>query len=403
MSERMWFDYKTSDPEEYIKPVFKHKLVKQIGRVEYKEDVLKLSKEEEERARVLHQESIVFDLHTHPWVWPENIELIEEWQRICRYPMGFEGIKASGLTGYFDGFGTLARISTYLPWVFEDHVMDIGMRFAQIGHHRDKMVRAFNAEDVATAKKEGKCAIFVGFENAAVIENRLDRLDLLYGLGLRMCGLTYNDRNLIGDGCGERTDTGLSNFGLDVVARMNNLNMIIDLSHSGYKTSMEAIEVSKDPVTFSHNGAKALNPESGKMRKDEEIKAMAEKGGIIGIETVPNVLSTKERQGINDVLDHVDYCVKLVGADHVGIGCDISFGDHVGLHRYDITHAVGRALLLKSGLGVGGLRAKYMEGIENPSEWPNITRGLVLRGYSDQEIKKIIGANAVKFVEKVIG
>jgi len=212
-----------------------------------------------------------------------------------------------------------------------------------------------------------------------------------------MMMLTFNSRNYVGDGCGERTDSGLSYFGLDVVERMNKVGVMIDLSHCGDKTTLDTIEASKDPVLFNHTGARSLHQKCKRLKTDEAMKALAEKGGLMGVSAVPNQLSNAKRQGIQDMLNHIDYAVKLIGIDHVAIGLDNVFGDQVAHHR-----AGAKTVFFLSRVGQE-LNADYMEGIESPEEWPNITRGLVSRGYSDQEIEKIIGGNALRIVEQVVG
>jgi len=141
-----------------------------------------------------------------------------------------------------------------------------------------------------------------------------------------------------------------------------------------------------------------LNPRCKRLKTDEQIQAVAEKGGLIGICAVPNFLANTKRQGIQDLLNHVDYVVKLVGVDYVAIGLDNLFGDHVAYHR----KVMGEGSGITSRIGVK-LVADYMEGIESLEEWPNITRGLVSRGYSDQEIEKIIGSNALRIMDRTIG
>ena len=141
-------------------------------------------------------------------------------------------------------------------------------------------------------------------------------MDVLYALGVRIAGLTYNRQNAIGCGLLERHDPGLSELGIAVVQRMNDLGMAVDVSHAGFTTAMDAIKHSRTPIIYSHNAAHALRP-TWRTRKDEELVACARKGGIIAITAVPNSLSDDPRQDIDCVLDHYDYMVKLVGADHV--------------------------------------------------------------------------------------
>ena len=326
---------------------------------------------EEERGAQLHEKLIPIDLHTH---------ITDEYDR--------QRVRNSGLTCMFEAVAVI-------PEIYEESTNQLGSLYHFVQTQPD-MRLGFRAEDVRRAKKDGKQLVMAQFE-PQTIGLRLDRIDTLHGLGVRMMMLTFNSRNYVGDGCGERTDSGLSYFGLDVVDRMNKVGMMIDLSHCGDKTTLDTIEASKDPVLFNHTGARALHPKCKRMKTDEAMKALAEKGGLMGISAVPNQLSNAKRQGIPDMMNHIDYAVKLIGVDHVAIGLDNVFGDQVAHHR-----AGAKTVFLLSRIGQE-LNADYMEGIESPEEWPNITRGLVSRGYSDQEIEKIIGGNALRTMEQVVG
>lgn len=368
----------------------KFKLVKQIGRV--KEYVVELSEEQEARAVALHENSIVFDLHMHGVVLPEDLSEMELWLSTFRPELGYEGIKRAGLTAYIDGFASMGH-----SWTFDGAIREIGLRWCDLDHNYDKVVRAFRAEDVRRAKREGKVAIFMGTENAELAGNDLDNLDMLYGLGLRAIGLCYNKRSLVADGRTERTDCGLSKFGLQFIERLNDLGMIIDAVHAGERTTLEAIEASRDPIIVSHTGARGVHP-TARMASDEELEALAAKGGLAGIHSGPNVLSDAKRQTVEVMVDHVDYCVNLIGIDHVAIGSDNCFGDKNAMHAHTIREHAADGLQ-----DYLSFSAPYMEGIENPSEWLNITRALVKRGYSDEDIQKLIGGNVLRFVEQVVG
>lgn len=174
---------------------------------------------------------------------------------------------------------------------------------------------------------------------------------------------------------------------------MNDLGMVIDLSHASTRTALDAIELSKVPCVFSHNAAYGLRP-TKRCRTDEELQACARKGGVIGITAVPNSLSDDPNQDINCVLDHYDYMVKLVGVDHVAIGTDTLIGDHVGLHV---------ALLGRDRPGAEHKPpAEYLSGIESPADGKNIIRGLIARGYADDAIAKIAGQNALDLLRRVM-
>ena len=369
----------------------KFKLVQQIARVG-KEHIVELSAEEEARALDLHRRSIVFDLHMHAAVIPEDISQMDAWMKSLRYETGYEGIKKAGLTAYIEGFGSMGH-----TWHLGDATREIGLRWCDMDHNYDKIIRALRVEDVKRAKRENKTAVFIAIENAEPLGNDLDNLDMLYGLGLRAMGLAYNKRNLVGDGRTERTDCGLSDFGLRLVERMNDLGIIVDGAHAGVRTTLDAIEASKDPIIISHTGAQGLRP-TVRMATDKELEALAAKGGLAGIHSGPNILSNAKQQGVETMIDHVDYCVNLISIDHVAIGSDNFFGDKNAVHAYTIKeHAADGVQKYLS------FEAPYMEGIENPSEWVNITRALLKRGYSDEDIQKLIGGNTLRLVEQVVG
>ena len=252
----------------------------------------------------------------------------------------------------------------------------------------DKAVQVGNAGDIEAAKQHGTVGFLPTLEHLA-IGSELDRVDAFYGMGVRLAGLTYNRKNYIGDGQNERNDGGLSDFGIAVVDRMNQLGMAVDVSHASFRTTMDAIHFSQAPVTFSHNAAYTLRP-TPRTRNDEELSACAEKGGLIAITAVPNALSDDPKQTIDCVLDHYDYMVKLVGVDHVGIGTDTNIGDHVAFHRVML------------GRDPEQLPAPYLNGLESPADGKNIIRGLIRRGYSDDEVKKLAGGNALQFFRRVM-
>ena len=372
------------------------RLCKEIGRIE--ERIVELSPKDEERAMRLHHESIVIDLHLHLTVLPDDMKDFEIWARSGKPATGFEGIKRSGMTACLCGFGgTMGRRSSPTPWQFFDAIWDLGIRQADMDHHQDQIIRGYSVKDIQEAKRSGRTAVISHIENAQGIDSDLDRVDVLYGLGIRCLGLTYNARTTIGDGCTEKTDGGLSSFGLKVVERMNRLGMLIDISHCSPLTTKAAIETSTVPCCGTHTLAKGVH-DIPKGMTDDLIKLLAKHGGVIGVMAVPNITCSKEVQTVFDVIDHVDYIVKLVGADHVAIGTDAMFGDHVGFQRRMRQHdTINLTDMIKK------LDASHMEYIENPSQWPNITRALVARGYSDDTIKKIIGENVLRLLNETIG
>lgn len=369
------------------------KLVKEIDRVP--EEKIPLTTAQEDKVNRIHKENVIFEFHSHPVLLPENMEEFGEYSRRGRYWTAYEGLKRSGITACLDGIGSLAYISSTIAWQFSDVVYELGMRFSDFEHHKDQVVIARCAEDIRKAKREGKVAIVAHLENSGAIGNVLDRLDVLYGLGFKCMGLTYNDSNYIGGGRTDRIDTGLTDFGFTVIERMNELGILIDLAHAGDTVIKETLEISKKPCCTTHDCCMEVS-KNPRCKPDSTLKAIADKGGVIGLQAVPNTLSKKPEQGIEDVLQNIDHAVKVAGIDAVAVGTDTMFGDHVALHK-KILESVSLGKQLKA------FPAPYMKGIENPADFVNVTRGLVKRGYSENDIKKIVGGNVMRIFEEVVG
>ncbi|MFA5058171.1 MAG: membrane dipeptidase, partial [Opitutaceae bacterium] len=266
--------------------------------------------------------------------------------------------------------------------------------------HQDFLIHCKRPDDIRRAHREGKLAWVASIEGAMPIENELDRIDILYGLGVRLLGLTYSESNALGSGLKEERDAGLSAFGREVVKRMNKVGMLIDISHSSPLTAIDAAEVSSAPICMSHCGARALW-NSKRLATDEAIKAVAAKGGVIGIEAAPHTTITQKHRvhDIDAIMEHFEYVAKLVGIDHVTFGPDTNFGDHAGLHRIF-------AKFLSTGQTRNTTeefpRVEYVKGMENPRECSkNVIRWLVKRGYSDEDIGKVVGGNVLGLLEKV--
>jgi membrane dipeptidase len=261
------------------------------------------------------------------------------------------------------------------------------------------VVLGLTTEDIVRAKQNGQIAFIVSLEGAAMIENELDRIDILYGLGVRCLGIAYSEGNALGAGLREPRDGGLTQFGRDAVRRMNKLGLAIDISHSGDQTSLDTIEVSDKPIFITHSGARALW-NSRRLKPDDIIRACAEKGGVIGIEAAPHTTITEKnpRHSLESFMEHFEYCANLVGIEHVTFGPDALYGDHVGLH-----HALSEALSIKQSRGnVPYPEVAFVEGLENPTEaFPNIVRWLVKHGYSDEDIAKVIGGNVMRLLKEV--
>lgn len=344
--------------------------------------MLELSKTDEERAKNLHEKSIVINA-MDPTYLLYNFTRVEK-------PKYFLSLEKGGITA----------VNLNVAWIhdnFRQSIFGIYTWYKRLKTHSERFTLATKAEDIINAKKGGKIAFIFGFQGPAPIENDSNLLDIFHKLGVRVIQLTYQKRNLLADGVGERIPCGLSRFGVEVIEEMNRLGILVDLSHVGYASSMEAMEVSKEPVIFSHSNVHAIRDVKRNLT-DEQIQAMAEKEGVMGI----SVLSTFLREGkatLKDYLDHIDYVVNLVGVDHVGIGLDV--GEERSNEELDILHREIFSGAPPSDMAGPPLEQRYV--INSYSKMINITRGLVARGYSDQEVEKILGRNFLRVFKKVWG
>ncbi|MEO5966468.1 MAG: membrane dipeptidase [Candidatus Limnocylindrales bacterium] len=359
--------------------------------------VVEISEAEEARAWRLLGTHPAISLHDHLEVYPLDLAEADDWVRDAHPFTGYEGLARSGLAAVFENFGDgTATITSKSGWKWSDVIHDIGMRYADWAH-QGFAVRAETLAGIRDAFANGQVALIGALEAATPIENELDRLDVLYGLGIRMLGVTYSEANALGSGCRETLDGGLSGFGRRAVERMNRLGILIDVSHAGDRTSLDTIRLSNAPVCISHSGSRELWPIS-KCKPDEVIRACAERGGVIGIEAAPGTTMVKpdlEEASIETFMRHFEYCVDLVGIDGVTFGPDTFFGDHAG------TYGTPQGALLASGDSeYDSVVPEHVVGLENIGDFPNIVRWLVKHGYSDDDIAKVIGGNTLRVLEQ---
>ena len=376
-----------------------------------------LSKAEEDRFEDVMGKSVVIDLHAHPDISPLDPNQNRDFDREGRNFLAYEALAMSGLDCVFDNMmDGSSFINTKNGWDWMSTVHDLGMRLCDIGH-QDFLVHCRSAEDIEQAHRSGKLAWVAVLESASCIENEVDRLDILYGLGVRSIGVNYSESNMLGSGLKEHLDGGLTDFGYDALVRMNKLGLLVDVSHTSDATASEVIELSRDPIIISHAGARALTPTT-RMFPDDVIQSLGERGGVMAIEAAPNLTATEKHpfHSIESYMEHVEYCINLIGIDHVGCGPDTNYGDHVSLYLTNLENSgkLGVGHYSRPGKGdekkylgidmnVQQLKElKYVRGMENPSEClQNVCRWMIKHGYSDQEIAKIVGGNGLKLVKKV--
>jgi membrane dipeptidase len=360
----------------------------------------KLDADQTARAERLLADNVIISFHDHPQLLPADMTDASAYLRTKQEFTAFAELRQSGLTAVFDNWFGVIGSTRRSGWKWDDLIMTLGMRLADLAHQDDVMV-ARTVQDVLDAKRDGHICFVMGTESAGVIENELDRIDVLYGLGIRQMGLVYAETNALGSGQKEQRDGGLTAFGHRAVERMNALGVLIDVSHASDRTCLDAIEASSKPVAITHAGARAVWP-IPRMKPDEVLRACAERGGVLGIEAAPHTTVSYDHraQSIDSVMDHFTYAVDVMGIEHVAFGPDTLYGDHAGFQRA-ISEVIGASRLFDAG-DLDWERVTHVDGLENPSEnFRNITGWLVEHGYSDSEIKAVLGGNILRLLNEV--
>lgn len=310
------------------------------------------------------------------------------------YPLTEEMVrnaKISGITAV-----NLTVSGTHLP----DTFARMAYWERELRAHPDVFLKVYEVADIQRAKATGRLGLIYGFQNATMLQGDVANLELFYNFGVRIIQLTYNDRNLLGDGCLEPADAGLSRFGHEVVARMNELGILVDLAHCGVRTTADAIAASSKPVAITHSGCRAVydHPRS---KRDEELRAMAEKGGVIGIYLMP-FLNPRGQPTSQDLIRHIEHAIQVCGEDHVGIGSDLSITPHVVTPEYAERHR--RFVEERQRRGIAAPREEdfmFVVDLNSPRRLELIADKLLARGHSESRVEKIVGLNWMRLFREV--
>lgn len=324
-----------------------------------------------DRGQTLHDRAIVVDGL-----------VVSRWSREVFEAMHEGGLTAANCTvAVWEGFEpTMRHIASFGRWLDE---------------HADLVRRVLSVEDVRAAKTEGRVGVILGWQNTSPIEDDLRRLPLFHELGVRIVQLTYNTQNLVGAGCYESHDSGLSDFGREVVAELNRVGIAIDLSHVGSRTATDAALASEAPVAFTHVCPAALKPHP-RNKSDDELRLVAERGGMVGVTPFPWFLAEPTLDAYLDAVEHV---IDVAGEEHVGIGSDFTEG-HGDAFLEWIMRDKGYARLLTT-TPLDELRVVMPEGIRRLGEWPNLTSAMEGRSWTERRILRLLGENWLRYLGDV--
>ena len=321
--------------------------------------------------RELLKETITCDL-TLPWGAPDPIQ---------------DGVLERYAAAGFS-FVSLT-MATDSSWI-EETIQTIAAVRANIAKRPGEFVFVRTVDEIERAKREGKLALGIHFQGTNPFAGDVAMVPVYYDLGIRHALLAYNQKNLVGDGCHERTDVGLSRFGLALVAEMNRVGMLVDCTHSGYRTTMDAMEASTAPCIFSHSLARALNDHERNIN-DEQIRALGKTGGVIGMNGIGFFMSADLQATTETICRHIDHIAQLIGVQHVALGLDFVYFDDLMMNIYRQTKDT-----------------MYPNGYPPPpwQYWPpeklgELIEALVRRGYSDDDVRGIMGQNFLRVARQV--
>jgi membrane dipeptidase len=270
-----------------------------------------------------------------------------------------------------------------------------------VASHPNELLLVRGVDDIRRAKAEGKVAIIFGPQNARQCEEGIWCFRVMHELGVRILQLTYNERNLYGDGVAEPANAGLSVVGRQAIEEMNRLGIVIDLSHCGDRTTLESIEASSDPVLITHANARALHP-SPRNKTDEHIKAVAARGGLIGITTWSPMLAFDHWPTLDDFVRQMDYVANLVGIEHVSIGTDHNESADRDEWTWNSSKKGGRYPSVTAKMGDWYVyETRCAKGGSSILDFPDITRAIATLGLSSSELEGVLGGNLMRVFERV--
>jgi membrane dipeptidase len=348
--------------------------------------VARPAEEVTERAQELHRDSIVIDA--------------------CSFFLkGYnERIREGGVTA----------INFTVPLPMDDYPQAVIRikEYYEIARRDPKVEIAWSAADVERCKREEKLGAIIGCQSSRFLGTDLGLVEVFWRLGLRVVQLTYNERNFAGDGCLEPENAGVSFFGRNLIKTLNRFGIVLDLSHCGIRSSLEALEITERPAIMSHVGIRA-RVDSPRAVSDEQLAAVARTGGVVGVTSHPNFnwLGGPNRPHLNDFLDGIEHAIQVVGVDHVGIGTDYVIepsGYPEWVKRY-LASQYDPYSSGKTHLGHGvratmpGLdpRDDQLEGFTGTQHLPRVTQGLLDRGYPEADVRKILGGNFLRVFREV--
>jgi membrane dipeptidase len=316
-------------------------------------------------------------------------------------PLSAEMVANAARSGITAVNATLSHISHTLP-AFEDAVRNFAYWERECAAHPDVLMKIRSVADIEEAKRTRRLGIIAGFQDGTAFDDRADRVDVFYHLGLRIVQLTYNGRNLLADGCVEPADAGLSRLGHACIERMNALGILVDLSHVGLRSSWDALTASKQPVAITHSGARAI-ADHPRNKPDDLLKAVADRGGVVGAYMIV-YLREEGQPRIGDFMRHLEHLLRVCGEDHVGIGSDLSTTPLALTDEYRAQWRHSVQLRRQLGIGAKGESEDvyaYIPELNTPRRLEILAAAMSRAGHPDKRIEKVLGGNWMRLLREV--
>jgi membrane dipeptidase len=304
----------------------------------------------------------------------------------------------------------LSAINTTLGYVFgegkdnpfEYTVREIASYDAMVRAYSGDFLKVLTGKDILRANESGKIGVIYGFQNTDMLGNDASRVQVFSDLGVRVIQLTYNVRNAVGDGSMVKENSGITAFGRDVISQLNDNRLLVDLSHSGEKLCLDAIEASTAPIAITHTGCRGVN-DHPRNKTDHELKQLANKGGVAGIYFMP-YLKTGSQPYADDVVRHIEHAVNVCGEEHVGIGSDGGISKIDNLENYKILLKADVEKRKKTGVAAPGETVDivpFTPDMNGPEQYRILAQKLEKRGYSSARLEKILGGNFLRLMTDV--
>lgn len=330
-----------------------------------------------EEAQALYNESLVIDGLSFARAWDEVAQ-----QAIAE--SGYAGIIASLPRRSLE-----VAMGALIEWQTREK------------EHPDQFLIAKKSQDFVAARTSGRLAVLMNFQDAIMLDGDARNVDLLHALGTRCFQLTYNERNLLGDGCTERTNAGLSDYGVEVVARMNEVGVLVDLSHCGRQTTTDGIAVSDKPVAVTHSMCETLRPNHPRAKTDDQIRALADKGGVFGVAALGYFIGTDPggKTTLHSYVDHIEHAVEVAGHEHVALSTDFPLR---GIASWATRENWFEPRLEGFKPSYDVRWPPWIPELDSPQRFLTLTNTLLKRGWSHTNIKRLLGENWLRLFRDTI-